>query len=166
MKITFILLIALFSIEAAALGEEPTDENEDTWCVDRKASLNLKQIKCLQNESETKIIRKGLADILDQLRACPKCKTSVIDGEKFSSFYRPLFLITAIFPYERAGPNVRFIFKDGPPREFRSLVSLNDERGVIEFKLIDILPNNKERVRFVKKLRGKKYNQYWNKLEP
>ena len=164
MKTSVLLLTALFSTGTLALSHEMKDEFGVVWCIDRKMSLDERQLKCLQSLDETQIVKQGFAKILQRRRTCSKCNASVIDEEKYLSFYHLPFLVIAVtFVTRGTGIRVHLIFKVGPPQKFETLLVVNDQ-NVNEFRVIQTLPTSKKMVGVIQKLRGKDFAQYW--IEP
>jgi hypothetical protein len=160
MKI-FLLFFALTIIGSHALCEEKKDEFGVEWCIEREASSDKNQLRCLQSLKETQMVKDGFADISRRRRTCSKCKSVIVDEDKYLPFSRLPFLVIETRMFTRSGgTEVYLIFKDGPPKEFEAFFMLNDN-DINEFGVFQTVPTSKKTVQLIRKLRKKEFDQFW-----
>jgi hypothetical protein len=156
-----LLFFALTIIGSHALCDEKKDEFGVEWCIEREASLDKNQLRCLRSLKETQMVKDGFADISRRRRTCPKCKSVIVDEDKYLPFSHSPFLVIETRIFTRAGgTEIYLVFKDGPPKEFEAFLSLND-RDINEFGVFQTVPMSKRMVQLIKKLRRKEFDQFW-----
>lgn len=156
-----LFFFALTIVGSHALCDEKKDEFGVEWCVERKASSDRNQLRCLRSLKETQMVKDGFDDILRRQRACPKCKAVIVDEDKYLPFSHFPFLVVEVQNSTRSGgTEVYLIFKDGPLQEFEAFFMVNDN-GVNEFGVFQAEPTNKKMVQLIKKLRRKEFEQFW-----
>jgi hypothetical protein len=161
MKMYYILIALSIFLTPKIFCSEKKDQFGIEWCFGRNPSLDEAQLRCLKTLDQTQIVKNGFADILRRRDKCPKCKEIIINEAKYLPYYNyPFLVINAEFVTRGTGIDVHFIFKNGLPLEFEALLIVN-ENNVNEFRVIETLDTNRERIKFIKDLRTKKFDSFW-----
>ncbi|MBI3556686.1 MAG: hypothetical protein HY074_10520 [Deltaproteobacteria bacterium] len=132
------------------------------WCVERNESLDKMQLNCLKSMDVSRDLRKSFDEIQLQKNSCPKCKLSVINGDKYFALYHHPFVVVAIkFPDSGAGYDLHIVFKERPMYEFLAWMDYDQARDTYKLGLIDAMEPSKKIATLVTKLQKKEFEQFW-----
>lgn len=138
--------------------QDPTEP----WCLDRDASADIKQLKCLQGMEEAQALKSEIREFVRQKKACPKCKSSVIDdGKSLALIGYPYMVIAITLTRMSTGMDVHVIFKKQPLQEYR--IWLDYETEIYKLGAISARSRTREMTKLLKRLQDKQYNEFWVK---
>ena len=160
MVFRFLFSLGLLVSSVVAFGSETTDHFGIPWCVDRQASIDKNQLRCLHSMDVSQAVRKAFNDLVQRKNACPSCKSTVTYEEKFFSLLHLPFLVVAIDLGRQGGYEVYIIFKDSPPQQF--VVQMNYvDTDHYSPSVISNMNRSQSTSALVKKLKQKEYDPYW-----
>ena len=158
MLLKFVLYILFTKAALAGIVQDP----EMPWCIERNASSDKKQLECLKSLDVSQTLKINFSELVKQRKTCPRCKASVIDGDKFFFLFHLSFMVVAVkLPSMGPGYDVHIIFRERPKEDFVAWMDYDAENKTYKLGLIDTMDPSKKMTSLIGELRAHEFDRFW-----